>query len=199
MEILTARRNAGCLRGRSPISRAAAFALVLALANYLAGGTPDQQIDEYQVKAAFIYNFAKFIQWPSHTFENANEPIGICILGHDPFGHSLEDTVDGRSIEGHALVVRHIAGIKQVTGCQILFIGSAENRHPLPTLAEIRTPGILTIGESDASGAIGVIINFRLDGDKVRFDINLEAAGRENLKISSRLLSLAHIVEPTRK
>jgi hypothetical protein len=177
--------------------RLAVLCLGLVPANCLAAA-PDQPTDEYQVKAAFIYNFAKFIQWPPSTFQNANEPFAICIMGQDPFARSLEDTVAGRAIEGHPLSVHHISGLKQVAGCQIVFIGSAENKRSLPALDEIRTPGILTIGESDSTGASGVIINFRLDGNKVRFDIDLVAADREKLRISSRLLSLAHLVESNR-
>jgi hypothetical protein len=159
----------------------------------------DEPIDEYQVKAAFIYNFARFVQWPSWAFPNANDPFAICILGRDPFGRSLEDTVAGRTIEGHPLVVRHVADRRKAAGCQIVFIDSTESRHLLPTAGDLRPTGILTIGESEAAAAGGVIINFRLDADKVRFDINLEAADREKLKISSRLLSLARIVGSSRK
>jgi hypothetical protein len=82
-----------------------------------------------------------------------------------------------------------------VAGCHVLFIGSAENKRSLPLLAEIKTAGILTVGESEASGADGVVINFKLEGGKVRFEINVKAAERQKLRISSRLLSLAHIVE----
>ena len=105
----------------------------------------------------------------------------------------------GRAIEGRSLIVRHISNIKQWASCHVLFISSAENKRLLPMLAEIKTPGIPTVGESDASGADGVIINFKPGGGKVRFDINVEAAEREKLQISSRLLSLAHIVESNRK
>jgi len=177
----------------------AALGLFIALGTCLSAGPPEPQVDEYQVKAAFLYNFAKFVQWPPDAFPSPNEPIAICILGQDPFGGSLEVTVAGRAIEGRSLVVRHISNVRQVAGCHILFVSSAENKRSAPTLSEIRTPGILTIGESDASGADGVVINFRLDGGKVRFEINMAAAEREKLRISSRLLSLAHIVDPGRK
>jgi len=183
---------------RDPTRGPAVLCLGLALANCLAGA-PEHPTDEYQVKSAFIYNFAKFVEWPSSTFQNANEPFVICIAGRDPFGRSLEDTIAGRAIDGHPLVVRHIAAAKQPVGCQIVFIGSAEGKHPVPTSGVPGTTGILTIGEWETSGATGVVINFRLDGNKVRFDIDLAAADREQLRISSRLLSLAHLVESNRK
>jgi hypothetical protein len=172
-----------------------AFGFVVALASCLTAASPEVPLDEYQVKAAFLYNFAKFVQWPGGTFQSPNEPIAICVLGQDPFGRSLEDTVAGRVIEGRSLIVRHISSVKLVMGCHVLFISFAENKRAPPVLSDLRPPGILTIGESEAASADGPIINFRLEGGKVRFDINVEAAERQKLRISSRLLSLAHIVE----
>ena len=192
-------RRRSHLRRRWVVGRAAAVSLVMALGNCVSAGSTAQPFDEYQVKAAFIYNFVKFVQWPAEAFQSSNEPIAICVLGQDPFGRSLEDTVAGRTIDGRSLAVRHISSIKQVAGCHVLFIGSVETKRSLPMLAEINRPGVLTIGESDASGADGVVINFKLEGGKVRFEISVEAAELEKLRISSRLLSLAHIVESNRK
>jgi hypothetical protein len=172
----------------------AALGLLVTLENCFAADSPQDPADEYQVKAAFLYNFAKFVEWPPEAFKKSDEPITICILGLDPFGHSLEKTLAGRSVDGRSLAVSHISNVKQAAGCQMLFIGAAEDKRSPPILDGIVTPGVLTIGESDTSGADGVIINMRLDSGKVRFDINLAAADREKLKISSRLLSLAHIV-----
>jgi len=175
----------------------AAVGLAMALARCLAAASPPQPLDEYQVKAAFLYNFAKFVQWPSEAFQTATEAIAICILGQDPFGRSLADTVAGRAIEGRSIVVRHISDIKQAAGCHVLFIASTENKRSPAMLAGIK-PGTLTVGDSDASAA-GAVINFKLDDGKVRFEINMDAAEREKLQISSRLLGLAHIVESGRK
>ena len=195
MAILNCAWSLSRLPGGRVVGRAAAVGLVIALGNCLTAGTPEQPFDEYQVKAAFLYYFVKFVQWPSEAFQSPNEPIAICVLGQDPFGRSLEDTVAGRTIEGRSLIVRHISSVKQVAGCHVLFIGSAENKRSLPLLAEIKTAGILTVGESEASGADGVVINFKLEGGKVRFEINVKAAERQQLRISSRLLSLSDIVE----
>ncbi|MDP9053541.1 MAG: YfiR family protein [Acidobacteriota bacterium] len=158
-----------------------------------------QPVDEYQVKAAFIYNFAKFVQWPAGAFQNATEPVAICIAGMDPFGKSLEETVSGRSIEGRNLVVRHVSTVKQSAGCHILFFGGTDDKRLGAWLSEIRTAGILTIGESDNSSTDGVVINFRLDDGRIRFDINIEAGENEKLRISSRLLSLARNVARAHK
>jgi hypothetical protein len=163
----------------------------MALGNCLAAESPEQAFDEYRVKAAFLYNFAKFVQWPSESFQSPVTPFAICVLGRDPFGHSLEDTVAGRTIEGRSFVVRHIESVKQVAGCHILFIAAAENKRVLPMLAEIRMPGVLIVGESDSAAPEGMIVSFRLEAGKVRFAINAAAAERAKLRISSRLLSLA--------
>jgi hypothetical protein len=179
------------------IGPVAAIGLALVMVHCLTAASPAQPFDEYQVKAAFLYNFAKFVQWPSEAFQTATEPIAICVLGQDPFGRSLADTVAGRAIEGRSIVVRHISDIKQAAGCHVLFIASTENKRSPAILADIK-PGILTVGDSDTSGT-GVVINFRLDEGKVHFEIDVDAAEREKLQISSRLLSLAHIVESGRK
>jgi hypothetical protein len=196
METVNYKWSLSPLRRGWVIGRAVALGLAAVLG---ATGSPEQPADEYQVKAAFLYNFAKFVQWPSEAFQSSKEPIAICVLGQDPFGRSLEDTVAGREIDGRSLVLRHISSVKQAAGCHVLFISSSENNHPLPNLAEIKTSGILTIGDSDAAGADGVVINFKIELGKVRFEINLEAAERQKLRISSRLLNLAHIVESDRK
>ncbi len=174
----------------------AALGIVIASASCLAASPP---VDEYQVKAAFIYNFAKFVQWPVDAFKGPSDPISICVLGQDPFGSLLDITIANRSIDGRPLVIRRLANVKQVAGCHVLFIGSAEDKRLPSTVADIRATGVLTIGDSDFSDVDGVVINFKLEGGKVRFDINVDAAEREKLRISSRLLSLAHVVESNRK
>jgi hypothetical protein len=183
---------------RRLIRRGGALGLAIAVANSMAWGAAPP-LDEYTVKAAFLVNFTQFVEWPPGAFQSADDSIAICVLGQDPFGHSLEERVARRAIEGRPLAVRHVSGVKQGAGCHVLFIGSAENKRSSPLLAELKTPGILTIGESDDSAMDGVVINFKLQGGKVRFEINLEAAEREKLRISSRLLSLALVVDPTRK
>jgi len=172
------------------IGRAAMLGLV-ALGKCLAAEPPEQPFDEYRVKAAFLYNFAKFVEWPAESFQGALAPFAICVLGRDPFGRSLEDTVAGRTIDGRSFVVRHIVSVKQAAGCQVLFIGGDQNKRVAPILAEIATPGVLTVGESDSGASAGAIISFILAAGKVRFAINAAAAEREKLRISSRLLSLA--------
>jgi len=199
MEILNHLWNQSRVGVGWAIGRITAIGMAMVLGLCLAtASSPEQPFDEYQVKAAFLYNFPKFVQWPAETFQTAAEPLAICVVGQDPFGRSLADTVAGRAIEGRSLVVRHIPNVKQAAGCNVLFIGAAEYKPSLPALAELK-PGILTVGESGASGAAGLVINFRVDDGKVGFDINVGVADREKLQISSRLLSLAHSVESGHK
>jgi hypothetical protein len=197
MAILTPIGNCG--RSLGAIGRGTAFGFVIALGNCFAAGLSDAPIDEYQVKAAFIYNFVKFVEWPTGTFDRSNEPIVICVLGQDPFGRSLEDIVNGRAIDGRPLIVRDISNPKQAAGCHVLFISLSRDNHSPHASFDMTTPGVLTIGEAGAPGAVGVVIAFRLEGGKVRFEIDLEAAERARVRISSRLLSLGHIVDSNRK
>ncbi|MES1262014.1 MAG: YfiR family protein, partial [Acidobacteriota bacterium] len=198
MVFLAYARRLNSLRPRLAVERAAVLGLFVIL-GCLVAGSPDEMIDEYKVKAAFIFNFAKFVQWPAASFQNAKQPTAICVLGQDPFGGWLTSTLAGRDIEGRPFTVRNLTGARQVAGCHVLFMGSSEDRRLPAVLAEIRTPGTLTIGESSAALDSGVMIVFRLEGGKIRFDINLDAAERADLRISSRLLSLARSVAGNRK
>jgi hypothetical protein len=166
-----------------------AFVLAIRLA---AGGRPP---DEYQVKAAFLYNFAKFVEWPAESFVNPGLPLTVCVLGEDPFGGALDEVVSGRNIDGRALAVRRISDPRQAAGCRILFVSSSERKRVLAVIAGLNEPGILTVGESDSATSEGMIINFTLEGGRVRFAINAGAAEREKLRVSSRLLSLASAVK----
>ena len=153
-----------------------------------------QPFNEYQVKAAFLYNFAKFIEWPSQSFKGPKDSLNICVLGEDPFGQLLTDTVKGKTLEGRAFVVRNLPDVQSTGGCQILFVSSSERKHQQSLLERIKRPGVLTVGEAEGFATDGGIINFKLDGGRVRFEINVDAAAKEGLQIRSNLLSLAQIV-----
>ena len=171
------------------------LSLVLLLTARLLAGAQGRPPDEYQVKAAFLYNFAKFVEWPPEALGGPNEPLAVCVLGEDPFGAALDDVVSGRKVEGRALSIRRISDARQTHGCRILFVSSSERKRVLSVLAGLNEPGVLTVGESDSATAEGMIINFTLEGGKVRFAINAAAAEREKLRVSSRLLSLASSVK----
>jgi hypothetical protein len=151
-------------------------------------------LDEYQVKAAYLYNFTKFVEWPPEAFDGPSTPIGICILGMDPFGGALENSVRGKTAGNRGLVVRAIAGAREARGCHILFAARGEQKRLPALLRDAQWPYILTVGESagffDSSAGI---INFVLKDARVRIQVNPDAAAQARLHISSKLLSLAEI------
>jgi hypothetical protein len=168
--------------------------MALLLAGACQAGAEANVIDEYSVKAAFLYNFAKFVDWPAQTYKTSSDPISVCVLGENPFGGALEESVAGKSIEGRGLTVRSVRDTVHANGCQILFIGSSEKKRWRSILEELRPCGVLTVGETEEFIASGGVISFKLDGGRVRFQINVVAAEKGKLRISSKLLSLAEVV-----
>ena len=175
------------------MARMLSLFLLLGAALQLSAQAP--AFDEYQVKAAFLYNFAKFVQWPPGTFASPTDPIGICIVGQNPFGSSLENMVQGKMVGDRTFVVRRFPDTQQASQCQILFIGASEWKRTRALLDAVRTPGVLTVGESDDFTDQGGIISFRLDGPRVRIKVDLQTAEHAKLRISSKLLSLAEIAK----
>jgi|SRR5579872_372442 len=147
--------------------------------------------DEYPVKAAFLFNFAKFVEWPADAFKSPADPIAICVLGQNPFGTALEDVVRGKTVANRTFVVRGISNAQQATTCQIVFVSASERKHFRFLLDGLKERSILTVGEGDDFTASGGIINFKLKDERVRIEIDPGAAGRAGLHISSKLLSLA--------
>jgi hypothetical protein len=164
------------------------------LGTFMAAGA-QPQLDEYQVKAAFLYNFAKFVEWPPQAFEVAGNPIIVCIIGETPIYTLLESAVIDKTAGNRSLAVRKVSDGQQATGCHILFIGRADRKRIPAVLAAITPWGILTVGETPEFVAEGGVVNFKLEDGRVRFEINVDAARREKLRISSKLLNLAEIVK----
>ena len=149
---------------------------------------------EYEVKAAFLFHFAQFVEWPEGTFKDAGSPLTYCTIGEDPFHGALAASLNGKTIEARVVRVQHIKQAQQIQGCQILFIGAAENRLIPEVLTAIKGTPVLTVGESEHFARNGGMIGFFLEENKIRFEINLEAAEHAKLKVSSRLLALAKTV-----
>jgi hypothetical protein len=152
---------------------------------------------EHQVKAAFLYNFAKFVDWPPTAFSRPNDAITICLAG-DAFAAELEKAVQGESLNGRRLVVRRIAAPEPLRGCHILYIDPSQTRR-YAELPAIGSQPVLTVGESEDFIASGGMIRFVETGHRIHFQINPEAVDRASLKVSSRLLRLAEIVRPRGK
>jgi YfiR/HmsC-like len=162
----------------------------------LAMGTPAQSptAGEYQVKAAFLYNFAKFVEWPSSSFSDASAPFRICVFGLDPFGQELHDITSEKTVNGRKLQVDQVADLQLARTCHILFIASSEKAQLKRILESLRGTNVLTVGDSDGFAKLGVIINFVLENNRVQFEVNHKAAEQAGLNISSKLLSVAKLV-----
>jgi hypothetical protein len=173
------------------LSRFISSLLLVALLNAAAHG---QQINEYQMKAAYLYNFAKFVDWPPEAFKSAADPISICMLDQSALLHTVEEAVNGETVDDRKLVVRQITDPRLSGNCHILFIGSSDLKLWHSELRGLKT-GILTVGESDGFIAAGGVVNLRLNGNKVRIEINVNAAERQKLRISPKLLSLAQTLK----
>jgi hypothetical protein len=145
---------------------------------------------DYQVKAAFLLNFTKFVEWPSSAFPSNNTPITICLTGEDPFGGALQNMVAGEVVNGRSLVVQRV-GSRPPAGCRVVFVDRSQNTSRI--LANVGE-GVLTVGEGEEFLREGGMIGFVIENRRVRFDINQAATARGGLKASSRLLSVARSV-----
>jgi hypothetical protein len=148
---------------------------------------------EYQIKIAYLFNFAKFVDWPEDAFANSDSPFVLGILGDDPFGSAI-DAVKGKTVNGRKLLTNYYKDVRDISACQILFISSSESENLLPILRFLRHSKILVVGDTEGFAEQGGVVNFITQNNKVSFEINIDAANRAGLKISSKLLSLAKIV-----
>jgi hypothetical protein len=171
-----------CVVIASPISRAAESA----------GG---QGYNEYEVKAAFIFNFAKFVTWPATAFEKNDSPIVIGIVGKDPFGSVMDQIVKGKTVDERPFVIKRLKWGAEMKECHILFVSSSE-KNKLGQMPELlKDAPVLTVSETPGFAKKPGMINFFMEEDKVKIEINADAAKRAKLTISSRLLSIVKIVK----
>lgn len=151
-------------------------------------------VGEYQIKAAFLYNFAKFVEWPPSGFSDASAPLRICVFGQDPFGQELHDITKEKTVNGHKLRVDQVADVQMARTCHILFIASSEKAQSARILESLRGTDVLTIGDMKGFVEQGGMINFVLEDNRVRFEVNLKAAEQARLKVSAKLLNVARNV-----
>jgi hypothetical protein len=143
---------------------------------------------EYDVKAAYLFNFGKFVKWPA---SNDARNFTICVLGQDHFGEALDRTVSGEKINSLPVVVRRIASVDEAAGCRVVFIDASEERRLATVLPILSRAGVLTVSDMPTFLDRGGMIQFQLVGDRVRFEVNLDAAERAGLALSSDLLKVA--------
>lgn len=175
------------------------FATCVALLGFLLLASATSRADssaskEYELKAAFLYNFTKFVVWPANRLPAPTTPIVIGIYGRNPFGTQLTDAIRARKVDGHEIILREVTGPEQVPGVHLLFIPAGEDRNLDLLVQAVRECSVLTVGETDTFQAEGGIITFVVTGEKLRFVIDMEAADRAGLKISAQLQKLAHRV-----
>jgi len=153
-----------------------------------------QDAGEYPVKAAFLYNFAKFVEWPPEAMGASSAPLVLGVLGDDPFGSSIDQLVAGKTANGRQLSVRRLKWGQDLGQCHILFICSSERKRVPQILDSLKGTTVLTVGEMEQFSQQGGMIQFVLEQSKVRFEINVGAADRARLRVSSKLLALAKTV-----
>jgi hypothetical protein len=168
------------------------FALILALPPAGHGQAADSQPTEYQLKAAYLYHFAQFVDWPPAAFPQPNAPLIIGVLGENPFGKDLPHTVEGKVLNNHPLMVQEYHSLAEITNnCQILFISSSEKKRLPEIFAALKGTSILTVSEVDHFTDNGGMVDFVLENDRIRFQINETTVEKAGLKMSFKLLSLA--------
>ena len=148
---------------------------------------------EYQIKAAFVYNFMKFVDWPAAALPETSDTINVCVMGDEVFAAGF-DTLKDKTVKDKKLAVRRVEQAKDAAACHVLFIGSSEEKRTPQVLQTLQGASVLTVGEMDRFPQIGGIINFFIERNKLRFEINVNSAERARLKLGSQLLSLARVV-----
>ncbi|MDE3083993.1 MAG: YfiR family protein [Verrucomicrobiota bacterium] len=187
------RRRSFC-RGKKPNLWAFAFAFVFCqIGSEVSAQTAPAR--EFQLKAIFLFNFTQFVNWPSEAFSSPSAPLVIGVLGGDPFGSFLDETVQGEKVDGHPLVVRRYRRVDEIQGCHILFISGTESWRLDWILSVLKGHSILTVGDWGDFTLRGGMIRFITRNHKIRFRINADAAKAAHLTISSKLLRLAETAE----
>lgn len=179
---------------RRGLWRLAAFAwAALLLAPPLSSGAVEGGSLEYPIKAAYLYKFGNYVEWPKPAFSSAGSPLNLCVVGDDPFGPLLDSAVEGQRIEGRAIALRRLKSVGRDSGCHILYLGVADPQRAGQVLETVRGESVLIVSDA-GSGAPGMI-QFVLRDNRVRFNIDDDMARSSGLTISSKLLSLAVTVK----
>jgi hypothetical protein len=148
---------------------------------------------EYEVRAAFLFNFIKFVEWPEEVFKDSLSPIILGIIGHDPFGKSIDTMIKDRTIQSRKIIIKRFPGIEDYEQCHVLYVGFNEKRYQVAVLKPLEGTPVLTVGDLDDFIRLGGMINFIITGNQVGFEINLDAVEKSRLEISAKLLKLARL------
>jgi hypothetical protein len=179
---------------RAPPWLGACFALWAQLATGPTWSQPSAADREHQVKAVFLFNFTRFVEWPQNAFPDAQAPLSICVLGADPFGSYLDDVVRGETVQGRPLVVSRLRAAEEGASCHILFVSNSESARLAEVQAALQGKPVLSVSDLPGFIADGGIVRFETVSGKIRLSINPGAAKRAGLTVSSKLLRSADIV-----
>jgi hypothetical protein len=181
---------------RLRIRRATIFIIVCwFFANSASQALPlDMGTVEYPVKLAFLYNFTKFVEWPSDSFRGPEAPLVICIVGNDPFSSSIEGELRSRNVGSHPIDVRTLRASDILSVCHMVFVPVTAEDQAAKVIRVLKGSSTLTVGETKGFAARGGMIDLMAEGNKLHFEVNLLAAERAGLKISAKMLALAKIV-----
>ena len=170
------------------------IAILLAISVARVGAQSSSIAPEYKVKAAFLFHFAQFVEWPTNAFSSDTAPLIIGILGKDPFGPVIDEIIRGEVVGAHPLQVQRYRSLNELGPCHILFVGASEAANTRAICAKLEGKPVVTVGETENFARSGGIIRFMKEGSKIRFRINIQAAREANVTISSKLLRAAEIV-----
>ncbi len=171
------------------------FAVLLLCPFAASASPPADRAPEHALKAAFLYNFAKFVTWPAEPSSPENAAFCIGVVGEDPTFEALEELVEGKTIDGRPIRVERFKGLHSLDPCHILFIPEGTSSSTKETIRSASAPGVLTVGEADDFARLGGVIRLFMEEKKMRFEINPAAAEEAGLYISSKMLALARLVE----
>jgi len=176
----------------------ARFQILVLLACSLAHGPPllaqTPAASEYQVKAAILFNLTKYVDWPAESFAETNSPIVIGILGQNSFGDDFKDMIEGKTINGRRLLLKRLIWGDDLNNLHVLFVSASEKKRYPEIMEKLKNVSVLSVGESDSFTQLGGMITLSTRDNKIRPQINLAAAERAHLKISSKLLNISEIV-----
>ena len=170
------------------------LALGIAVGGGVVAGAESPAPTVHQVQAAFLLNFAKFVTWPDEAFERGGNSLIIGVLGEDPFGAVLEETVRDKTVMARKLAVKRFGKIQDAANSHILFLSSSEESQLPQILKGLEKASVLTVSDMEEFAERGGMIAFKMEDQKVRFNVNVDAAERAGLKVGSQLLKLARIV-----
>lgn len=176
--------------------------LVLPLGFNWAADSPKQNLvdslPEYVLKAGFLFNFAKYVDWPSDSFEHADSPISIGIVGKDPFGNNLEKALNGKAVKGRGFIIRRYREPADIQRCHILFVPRSANYRLSDILTKIANWPVVTVGEEGGFCQDGGTIGILIEDDKSKLEVNIAAAAKARVTIHSKLLRIAIVVKPVK-